>query len=143
MSEADAAAMEASLIAVADAGIDIRHTLFERFLAAFPARASAFLNLDTASLRMTDETLQLLVGLARGEGWVGPHIAELVGNHRNYGALPTAEYDAFIDLVVAELATAAGPAWGAATDAAWRRQAAGLQALVRRAQIDWASALPA
>jgi len=147
VSAADAAVMEASLIAIADAdegrGIDIRHRLFARFLAAFPARAPAFLNLEAASLRMTDETLQLLVGLARGERWVGPHVAELVGNHRNYGALTRAEYDAFIDLIVEELAAAAGPAWDAAAVAAWTRHATGLKALVVQAQADWASALSA
>ena len=78
MKPADAATMEASLIAVAEAGIDIRHALFERFLAAFPERREAFLNLDAASRRMTDETLQAMLGLATGEGWVWPQIAELV-----------------------------------------------------------------
>ena len=40
------------------------------------------------------------LGLARGEGWVWPLVAELVFTHRSYGALPIAEYDAFIDMTV-------------------------------------------
>lgn len=143
MTDADAALMEASLLAVADADIDIRHMLFDRFLAAYPARRPAFLNLDAASRRMTDETLQMLLGLARGEGWVWPQIADLVGNHRNYGTLTSAEYDGFIDMTVAELGIAAGGAWNAATAAAWARQAAALKTLVRKAQAGWESALQA
>lgn len=139
----DAALIEASLVAVADAGVDIRLPLFERFLAAFPHRRAAFINLDAASRRMTDETLQMLFGLARGESWVGPQIADLVGNHRNYGALTFAEYDGFIDMTIAELARAVGPVWNADTAAAWRRQADALKMLVQRAQAGWASALTA
>lgn len=143
MTPGDAALMEAGLAAVADAGVEIRHALFERFLAAFPHRRAAFLNLDAASRRMTDETLQILYGLAAGEGWVWPLVAELVVTHRNYGALATEEYDAFIDMTVTELAAAAGAAWTADSAAAWARQAAALKEMVRRAAAEWAAALPA
>ncbi len=138
----DAAPMEASLAAVAEAGVDIRHTLFDRFLAAYPARRAAFLNLDAASRRMTDETLQMLYGLAQGEAWVWPLVAELVATHRNYGALPMAEYDAFIDLAIDELGRAAGASWTAAAAAAWARQGEALKAMVRRAAAEWQSAMP-
>lgn len=138
----DAALMEASLMAVADAGIDIRHALFERFLAAYPERRPAFLNLDAASRRMTDETLQILFGLAAGEGWVWPLVAELVVTHRNYGALTADEYDAFVDLTIDELGRAAGAAWTRAHAAAWRRQGEELKAMIRRALAEWQSAMP-
>ena len=138
----DAAPIEASLTAVADAGIDIRHALFDRFLAAYPARRAAFLNLDAASRRMTDETLQILYGLAQGETWVWPLVAELVATHRNYGALPMAEYDAFIDLAIDELGRAAGASWTVAAAAAWARQGEALKAMVRRAAAEWQSAMP-
>ncbi|PAL22429.1 globin [Sphingopyxis sp. GW247-27LB] len=140
--DGDAALMEASLMAVADAGIDIRHLLFERFLAAYPERRPAFLNLDAASRRMTDETLQILFGLAAGEGWVWPLVAELVVTHRNYGALPADEYDAFVDLTIDELGRAAGTAWTVAHAAAWRRQGEALKAMIRRALAEWRSAMP-
>ena len=139
----DTALMEASLIAVADAGIDIRLPLFERFFAAYPDRRATFISVDAASRRMTDETLQMMFGLAKGEDWVWPLVAELVFTHRNYGALPIAEYDAFIDMTVAELGLAAGPAWSVPAAAAWQRQADALKAMIRQARAEWATAMPA
>lgn len=135
--------MDASLIAVADADIDIRHTLFERFFAAFPDRRASFISVDAASRRMTDETLQMMLGLAHGEDWVWPLVAELVFTHRNYGALPIAEYDVFIDMTVAELGSAAGSAWRAEVATAWQRNAEALKAMIRKARAEWASAMPA
>lgn len=85
MNDADAAAMEASLAAVADACVDIRHALFDRFFAAFPDRRASFMIVEASSRRMTDETLQMMLGLAKGEGWVWPLVAELVFTHRAYG----------------------------------------------------------
>ncbi len=143
MSDADAALMEASLIAAADAGIDIRHNLFERFFAAYPARRASFISVDAASRRMTDETLQMMLGLAQDEGWVWPLVAELVFTHRSYGALPIAEYDAFIDMTVEELGLAARPAWSAASASAWQQNADSLKAMIRKARAEWASAMPA
>lgn len=143
MSDADAALMEASLIAAADAGIDIRIPLFERFFDAYPDRRASFISVDAASRRMTDETLQMMFGLAGGEDWVWPLVAELVFTHRSYGALPIAEYDAFIDLTVAELGLAAGTAWSDETSAAWERNADALKAMIRKARAEWASAMPA
>jgi len=143
VSDVDVALMEASLIAVADAGIDIRLPLFERFFTAYPDRRASFISVDAASRRMTDETLQMMFGLAKGEGWVWPLVAELVFTHRNYGALPIAEYDAFIDMTVAELGLAAGPAWSVPVAAAWQRQADALKAMIRQARTEWATAMPA
>jgi hypothetical protein len=138
----DVAAMEASLLAVADAGIDIRHSLFDRFFAAFPERRASFLVVDASSRRMTDETLQMMFGLAKSESWVWPLVAELVFTHRTYGPLPIAEYDAFIDMTVAELGAAAGAAWTAEAAAAWAEQADALKATIRRARTEWQTALP-
>ncbi|MBJ7440610.1 MAG: hypothetical protein JHD35_16500 [Sphingopyxis sp.] len=139
----DITLMEASLIAVADAGIDVRQTLFERFFATYPARRASFISVDAASRRMTDETLQMMFGLAKGEGWVWPLVAELVFTHRNYGALPIAEYDALIDMTVAELGLVAGPAWSPASASAWQQNADALKAMIRKARAEWAIAMPA
>lgn len=143
MTPGDAALMEASLVAVADAGIDIRLPLFERFFEAFPERRPSFISVDAASRRMTDETLQMMFGLASGEAWVWPLVAELVFTHRSYGALPIEEYDAFIDMTVAGLGVAAGDAWNADTAAAWVRSADALKAMIRKARAEWAEAMPA
>ena len=140
MIPADAAAMEASLIAAA--GADIRLPLFERFFAAFPERRASVISVDAASRRMTDETLDMMLGLAKGEGWVWPLVTELVFTHRSYGALPIAEYDAFIDMTVAELGAAAGAAWTAACAESWAGQAEALKAMIRRARAEWQAALP-
>lgn len=137
----DAASMEASLIAAADA--DIRLPLFERFFAAFPERRASFISIDAASRRMTDETLEMMLGLAKGEGWVWPLVAELVFTHRSYGALPIAEYDAFIDMTVDELGKVAGPAWTVEAASAWHRHADALKAMIRKARAEWKNAMPA
>jgi len=139
----DAARMEASLAAVADAGIDIRLPLFERFFGAYPDRSPSFISADAASRRMTDETLQMMFGLASGEAWVWPLVAELVFTHRSYGPLPIEEYDAFIDMTVAELGAAAGDAWSDETAAAWARSADAMKAMIRKARAEWADAMPA
>lgn len=138
----DVAAMGASLAAVADAGVDIRHALFERFFAAFPDRRASFMVVDASSRRMTDETLQMMFGLAKGEGWVWPLVTELVHTHRAYGPLPIGEYDAFIDMTVTELGAAAGAAWTIECEAAWQEQAGALKAMIRRARAEWQAALP-
>lgn len=132
--------MEASLVAAADA--DIRIPLFDRFFAAFPDRRASFMVVDASSRRMTDETLQMMFGLAKGEGWVWPLVAELVFTHRAYGPLPIGEYDAFIDMTVAELGVAAGAAWNIEAEAAWRRNADALKAMIRRARAEWERAMP-
>lgn len=137
----DTASMEASLIAAADA--DIRLSLFERFFAAFPARRADFISVDAASRRMTDETLQMMFGLAKREDWVWPLVAELVFTHRSYGAFPIAEYDAFIDMTVEELGAVAGAAWTSEAESAWRRHAGALKAMIRKARAEWKSAMPA
>ena len=136
------AAMEASLLAVADAGIDIRHALFDRFFAAYPERRATFMVVDASSRRMTDETLQMMFGLAKEEGWVWPLVTELVHTHRAYGPLPIGEYDAFIDMTVAELGAAAGAAWTRESAGAWAEQAEALKAMIRRARAEWQTALP-
>lgn len=142
MSTADAALMETSLAAVADAGIDIRHALFDRFFAAYPERRANFMVVDASSRRMTDETLQMMFGLAKGERWVWPLVTELVHTHRAYGPLPIGEYDAFIDMAVAELGVAAGAAWSVDCAAAWQARADELKVMIRRARAEWQDILP-
>jgi hemoglobin-like flavoprotein len=139
---ADALVMEASLERLADTGVELRHGLYRRFFAANPDRVAAFLCPDATSRRMTDETLQMLYGLASGEDWVETLIAELVATHRSYGDLKLSEYDSFIDLLVVELGETLGPDWTPQWAAAWRRQADQLKAMIVKAQADWDRILP-
>ena len=84
----------------------------------------------------------MMLGLAKGEGWVWPLVTELVHTHRAYGSLPIGEYDAFIDMTVAELGAAAGAAWTTECKDAWGAQAAALKAMIRQARAEWQAALP-
>ena len=137
----DADLIVSSLLAVAEAGIEIRHTLFERFFAAYPERRADFIAPEATSIRMTDETLQMMFGLASEESWVWPLVAELFYEHRGFGDPGLSEYDAFIDMTVEEVVSAAGAA-GVASRGTWQCQADKLKAMIRRARVEWQAALP-
>ncbi|QDZ08615.1 globin [Sphingomonas panacisoli] len=136
----DAALIEASLLALDGQEAAMRERLFERFFARFPDRRAIFLAIDATSVRMTDETLQWMLGLASERKWVWSQVAELVFNHRNYGHLTHEEYAVFIDLAIDALGETIVDAWDEKTDAAWRRQAATLKDMIARAQTEWTAA---
>lgn len=129
------AAIEAPLFAIAEADIDITPALFDRFFATFPEQRAPFLNLDAAAGRMTNETIEAMIGLATNEHWVPTTIINFVDLHRNYGNFPASLYAAFIDMTVDALAHAAGAAWTGESDAAWRAQADRLKAMVAEAVV--------
>jgi hemoglobin-like flavoprotein len=129
----DSAEMEATLVAVAEADIDIIPTLFDRFFATFPEQRPAFINLAAASGRMTNETIEALVGLATDESWVPVTITNFVDLHRNYGEIPQGHYTAFVDMVVDALADAAGAEWNDHQAQAWRTQAKRLNMMIAEA----------
>ncbi len=126
----DVAAMEQTLIAIAEAEIDIAPALFDRFFKAFPEQRAAFYNLDAAQARMTNETLEAMYGLATDEHWVATTVTNFVDLHRNYGAYSAELYAAFVDLTVETLADAAGTQWSDRSEAAWRAQATRLKAMI-------------
>ncbi|OJV33128.1 globin [Sphingomonas sp. 67-36] len=141
--ESDAELMERSLVAAAPNEAAMRAALFDRFLARYPDHRALFMHVEATSIRMTDETLTWLLGLAQGEDWVWGQVAEIVYQHDNYGHLPAGEYADFIDMAIDALGEAAGTDWNEATVAAWRRNAAALNALIARAIGEWnASPLP-
>ena len=115
--------MEMPLFAIAEADVDITPALFERFFATFPEQRAPFINLDAAAGRMTNETIEAMIGLATNEHWVPTTIINFVDLHRNYGDFPASLYVAFIDMTVDTLADAAGDAWTNESNAAWRAQA--------------------
>jgi hypothetical protein len=129
----DADLMETSLIAVADSRVELRHPLFARWFAAWPDRRATFINTDASSRRMTDETLEMMLGLAKGEEhWVGPLVDELAFTHRSYGRLPWVEYESWIDLTVEVLGELAGAAWNAER----------LKVMIQAAREGWDRAMP-
>jgi hypothetical protein len=135
VSNSTLAAMEAPLFAIADADIDITPALFDRFFATFPEQRAPFINLDAAAGRMTNETIEAMIGLATNEHWVPTTIINFVDLHRNYGDFPASLYAAFIDMTVDALAQAAGTAWTTDSSAVWRIQADRLKAMVAEALV--------
>ena len=139
----DAGLMETTLIALVDSGVELRHPLFARWFAAWPERRATFINADASSRRMTDETLEMMLGLAKGEElWVGPLVDELAFTHRSYGRLPWAEYESWIDLTIVVLGELAGEAWNAEAEAAWVGQGEALKVLIQAARAGWDAAMP-
>jgi hypothetical protein len=138
----DTTLMEENLTAIGEAGTEIRFPLFDQFFAAFPERRPTFYNLEASSIRMTDETLQMMLGLAKGESWVEHLIAELTFTHRSYGYLPDAEYEAFIQMVVDQVAAASGASWTAAHEACWRKYGALLTTRILHNRHEWTRVMP-
>jgi hemoglobin-like flavoprotein len=136
------AEMETTLLAIAETGTDIAPLLFERFLAAFPEQRAAFTNLEAAMGRMTNETVEALMGVASGEFWVPVTITNFVDLHRNYGTIPLAQYVTFVDMVVDTLAEASGTGWSSAQEAAWRAQATRLNRMIADACEGRTPAIP-
>jgi hypothetical protein len=132
MAQEDAALMEASLLTIADEA-DIPSLSFNRFFAVYPHRRPLFYNFEAATPRMSNETVEMLIGLASDAGWVWYQIAALVHNHRNYGPLGLAEYDCFVDCTIEALREAAGDRWSEAYEQAWRRQGMRLKDLIAKA----------
>lgn len=138
----DTELMEASLSATAEEP-ELRHALFARFFEAFPERRASFVSVEAASRRMTDETLEMMLGIAKGEeNWVWPLAAELAFTHRSYGRLPWNEYEAWIAMTIDVLGEAAGDAWSDETEAAWRRCGERLKAMILEAREGWDRVMP-
>lgn len=124
-------AMQALLEAAAlDADGDIVPAVFDRFFAAFPEARDLFLNIDAAAGRMVNETIEALLGLAEDEWWVETTVINFVDLHRDFGAIPLAQWRTWIDNVVEILIDAAGPGHSEQGAAAWRRQAERLTMMV-------------
>jgi hypothetical protein len=87
----DAGLMEASLISADGNEENMRAALFDRFFEHYPERRAIFLHVEATAVRMTDETLQWMLGLASGADWVWGQVAELVYQHANYGRLAQRE----------------------------------------------------
>jgi hemoglobin-like flavoprotein len=124
------AMMESCLIAAAESDIDIRQVIFDRFFEAFPETRPLFYNLEAASGRMINETLEAMVGLADGAPWVATTVINFIDLHRNYGAIPADQYNAFIDITIEVLAGAVGVGWTNDVEIMWQRQAEQLKSLI-------------
>lgn len=129
----DTAPMTALLEAAGEAGVDIVPIVFDRFFAAFPEARALFPHVEAAAGRMVNETLEAMLGLAENAWWVETTIVNFVDLHRNYGAIPAAQWTAWVDMTVDALAEAAGERADGESVRAWRRQAGRLKAMIRAA----------
>lgn len=127
----DLALMEESLCALGDT--DILPALFDRFFEAFPEQRPAFINLEAASARMTNETIEAMMGLADGAPWVETTIVNFVDLHRNYGPIPHDQYAAFVDMTVTAMEAAADPPWCLAQTKVWHSHASALKSMIEQA----------
>lgn len=131
----DAESMMAGLSAIGDADIDIVPIVFEWFFAAYPEHRAAFINIDAASGRMTNETIEALIGLATDEYWVPTTIINFVDLHRNYGNYAASLYAAWIDIVIDVIRESAGDQWHPSHETAWQRQAKRLVTMIEAACV--------
>ena len=124
----DTTAMGALLDAAGEAGVDIVPIVFDRFFAEFPEARDLFPHVEAAAGRMVKETLEAMLGLAEEAWWVETTIINFVDLHRNYGDIAPAQWNAWVDMSIDILVDAAGS--DAPGEAAWRRQAERLKAMI-------------
>tara|TARA_R110001606_G_scaffold156044_9_gene298748 strand:+ start:1929 stop:2342 length:414 start_codon:yes stop_codon:yes gene_type:complete len=126
----DAALMEQSLCAVAEADEDITERLYAKFFEAYPEQEANFFHPAATKGQMVNEILESLLALAQGEQWVEDSIRNHVIAHRSYGDIPFLLYGELLNMLVLCLADIAGNSWLPPYQAAWERQTARLIRIV-------------
>lgn len=128
--QTDHAVMEDSIETLGERYDGMAAILFDRFIADHPQYAPVFLNPEAARERMTQETLEAMLGLAAGEPWVDDAVTNFIDLHHDYADFTPQDYAAWFALVIGTMANRAGPDWPAGASAAWQRQADQLVAKV-------------
>ncbi|MDE2595837.1 MAG: globin [Sphingomonadales bacterium] len=126
------AAMEQSLDAVAEAGIDIVPVVFARLFAAHPQDRAMFHNPGASEGAMVTEIMTMLLAQAAGEPWVPMMMRHQVATHHDHGLIPVERYRQTLDLFIDVLAETAGPRWLPAHEQAWRGEVDRLSALIEK-----------
>lgn len=114
---------------------DFRLSVFERLFTAYPDVKELFLGFEGSSVRMSDEILGLLHGLATGEDWVENQTIDVIDLHQNYGDFQLSQFFHFAEIAVETVCELTG-----ACDqqrAAWQRQAERLKPFIEQARADW------
>lgn len=124
--------MLASLEAVAAADVDLVPRFFARFYGAHPQDRVMFHNPGSSHGAMVNEIMDTLLALASGEEWVELMLRNQVRTHHDHGDIPLDRYAQALDLFLDVLADAAGPAWTADCQHAWRAQADRMMAIITR-----------
>lgn len=112
-----------------------RLKVFERLFTAYPEAREAFLGFDGSSVRMSNEVLELLHGLAGGEDWVATQTTDVIDLHQSYGDFRLDQFRHFADLAAATVCDVTDA--NADQRAAWQRQADKLKPLIAQARTDW------
>ncbi|MEP2988201.1 MAG: globin [Parasphingorhabdus sp.] len=97
--------------------------VFERYIDDHPQFAHAFMNPEAARQRMTNETIEALVGAAKDEWWVDSTVINFVDLHHNYDDFTAEDYSEWFTLVIQTMAHLSGDGWPKGASAAWHRQA--------------------
>jgi len=121
--ENDIGLMERSLAALGDQSQKLAAELFDRYLEGHPQFAHAFINPEAARDRMTNETIEALIGTAKGEWWVDSTVINFVDLHHNYADFTAEDYSEWFTLVIQTMANLTGKSWPKGASAAWHRQA--------------------
>lgn len=97
--------------------------LFDVYIDSHPQFAHAFISPEAARDRMTNETIDALVGTAKGEWWVDSTVINFVDLHHNYDDFTAEDYSEWFTLVIQTMANLTGDDWPKGASAAWHRQA--------------------
>lgn len=112
-----------------------RVEVFNRLFADYPEAQEAFLGFDGSSVRMSNEVLELLHGLASGADWVETQTTDVIDLHQSYGDFRLDQFHHFADLAAATVCDITGAS--AEQRAAWQRQADKLKPLIAQSRTDW------
>ncbi len=121
--ENDIDLIEESLATLVDQLPVLAIKVFERYIDGHPQFAHAFLNPEAARQRMTNETIEAMVGSAKGDWWVDSTVINFVDLHHNYDDFTAEDYSEWFTLVIQTMASLSGESWPKGASAAWHRQA--------------------
>jgi hemoglobin-like flavoprotein len=127
-----AAALNASLEAIADQGIDIVPRFFACFYAEFPAQRERFCNRKSSEGLMVNEMIAMILAAANREPWLDMMMRAQVNTHHSHGDISQEQYQRSLSILVDVLRNAAGNTWNDRAEQAWRSQAAVLVSAVAR-----------
>lgn len=114
---------------------EYRLQVFDRLFKDYPDARENFLGFDGSSVRMSNEVLELMHGLAAGQDWVPTQTTDVIDLHQSYGDFRLDQFHHFADLAVATVCDVTGAS--AEQRAAWQRQADKLKPLIEQSRDDW------
>ncbi len=114
---------------------EYRTTVFDRLFSTYPDVHRNFLGLEGSKVRMSNEVIELMRGLASDADWVEMQTIDVIDLHRSYGDFALDQFFHFADFAVDSICKVTGAS--AEQRAAWQRQADKLKPLIEQARPDW------